>query len=221
MLDTRRHSLTRVATFVFFALVAGCSSSPPPETAAPPPASSIASGPAPIIAGGADSVGSLPGSADALFRYRFKQVDPPSDRFTYQDRDLNFYFKPSPDAIHFQIENRQDRPFEIDWERSSITDPWGKTEKIAHNATRWSDRFGTQGSTTVAGLQRYGDYAFPMSYLVDPAGSSEQLHRPVFPEDSGAPQYTDKEVSVTLMLRIEGQPRPYYFRFRAASIIPR
>ena len=71
------------------------------------------------------------------------------------------------------------------------------------------------------GLQRFGDYMFPMSYLVDPAGSNEQLHRPLFPEDTSAPQYTDKEVSVTLMIRIDGQPRSYGFRFRAVSVIPR
>jgi len=205
------------------ALVAGCSSSPPPESAQAPPAppSPIRTGPAPVVAGASDSVGSLPGSPDALYRYRFRQIDPSSDRFTYQDRDLNFYFKPTPDAIHFQIENRQDRPVEIEWDRSTITDPWGKSERMAHGITRWPDRFDTQPSTTILGLQRYGDYVFPMSYLIDPAGSVEQLHRPIFPEDSGAPQYVDHDVTVSLSMRIDGQSRPYSFTFRAASVIPR
>ena len=200
--------------------ISGCSSGPEPVIAAPPPVSSSA-GPIGVVAGASDSVGSIPGSADALFRYRFKQVEPPSDRFTFQDRELNFYFRPSPDALHFQIENRQDRPVEIDWARCQITDPWGKTEAVAHGNTRWHDRFGTQGPTTILGLQRFGDYLFPISYLVDPAGSTEQLHRPLFPEDTSAPQYTDKEVAVTLLIRIEGQPRTYHFRFRAVSVIPR
>jgi len=217
---TRRLPCHRLAVAGLLALVAGCSSGPEPQSAAPPPVSA-STGPSGIVTGAADSVGALPGSADALYRYRFRQVEPPSDRFTFQDRELNFYFKPSPDALHFQIENRQDRPIEIDWDRSLISDPWGKTEKIAHGSTRWADRFSTQAPTTVLGLQRFGDYMFPMSYLVDPAGRDEQLHRPLFPEDSSAPQYTDKEVAVTLLIRIEGQPRSYGFRFRAVSVIPR
>ena len=205
---------------IAFALAAGCSSTPPPEAVAPPPVPPSQVGPPPVIAG-VDTANVQPGSADALYRYRFRQIEPGSDRFTYQDRDVNFYFRPSPDAIHFQIENRQDRPIEIEWERSEITDPWGKVDKIAHASTRWADRFNTQSATTILGLQRYSDYAFPMLYLIDPAGSPEQLHRPLFPEDSSAPQYADRDVVVALQLRIEGQLRPYVFRFRAASIIPR
>ncbi len=202
------------------AALASCSAGPGIESAAPPPVPA-STGPSAIVSGAADSVGALPGSADALYRYRFRQVDPPSDRFTHQDRELNFYFRPSPDAIHFQIENRQDRPVEVDWDRSTITDPWGKTEGVAHKPTRWEDRFARQPNTTILGLDRFGDYVFPMSYLVDPAGSGEQLHRPLFPEDSSAPHYTDREVTVTLVMRVEGQPRSYSFRFRAASVIPR
>ena len=218
----------RGAHRIFFAALltalAGCSSSPPPESASPPPApprSLSAVGPAPVVAGAADSVGSLPGSPNALFRYRFRQVDPGSDKFTFQDRDLNFYFKPSPDAIHFNIENRQDRPVEIEWDRSQIVDAFGRSDKIAHATTRWADRFAPQSNTIIAGLQRYGDYAFPISYLVDPAGSADQLHRPVFAEDSSAPQYADRTVTVTLSMKIEGQSRPYAFTFRVESVIPR
>lgn len=197
-----------------------CASGPELQREAPP-AVSTSTGPSSIVSGASDSVAVIPGSADALYVYRFRQVEPPSDRFTFQDRDLNFYFRPSPDALHFQIENRQGRPVEIDWDRSTITDPWGKSEAVAHGTTRWSDRFITQAPTTILGLQRYGDYVFPMSYLVDPAGSGEQLHRPIFPEDSSAPQFTDREVSVTLVIRVEGTPRPYGFRFRVSSVIPR
>jgi len=209
---------------IFLTALAGCSSSPGPQSAAPPPAPTASSarvGPAPIVSGAADSVGSIPGSADALYRYRFRQVDPSSDKFTYQDRDINFYFKPSPDAIHFQLENRQDRTIEIEWDRSSITDPFGRNEKMAHATTRYSDRFATQPNTVIPGLQHYGDYVFPISYLVDPAGSSDQAHRPIFPEDSGAPQYADKQVTVVLSMRIQGESRPYSFTFRVDSVIPR
>ncbi len=173
------------------------------------------------MSGAADSVGSVPGSENALYRYRFRLTDPASDRFTFLDRDLSFYFKPSPDALHFQIENRQDRPVVIDWERSSIVDPWGATDKVAHTTTRWADRFGSQPVTTIPGLQRYSDYAFPLSYLVDPGSSDDQLHRPLFPEDSSAPQYSGREVVLTLSIRIEDRPRDYAFHVQAASVIPR
>ena len=202
--------------------VAGCSSSPSPQSPPPPPnAGSVSVGPAPVVSGAADSVGALPGSADALYTYRFRQIDPASDRFTFQDRDLNFYFKPSPDAIHFQIENRQNRPVMIEWDRSSITDPWGRTELMAHASTKYTDRFTTPTDTTIPGLQRYGDYVFPMSYLVDPGSSGDQLHRPLFPEGSSAPQYSDKQVTVALSLRMEGESRPYSFTFRVESVTPR
>jgi hypothetical protein len=207
----------------FGLIAAGCSSSPSPGSpqAPPQPGSSASLGPGTLVSGASDSVGAVPGSDQALYVYRFRQIDPSSDRFTFQDRDLSFYMKPTPDAIHFQIENRQDRPIVIDWERSSIIDPWGHSDKVAHQGTNWSDRFGTQSPTTVAGLQRFGDYVFPMSYLVDPGSSGEQLHKSLFPEDSSAPQYTDKTVSITLSIRVEDRPREYSFQFKAASVIPR
>src|SRR5689334_19929493 len=129
--------------------------------------------------------------------------------------------KPTPDAIHFQVENRQDRPVVIDWERCSIVDPWGHSDKIAHQSTTWSGRFDTQAPTTVPGLQRYGDYVFPISYLEDPGSSGSQLHRPLYPEDSSAPQYTDRTTRIVLMITVEDRPREYDFEFKAASVIPR
>jgi hypothetical protein len=175
-----------------------------------------------VVSGASDSVGALPGSDAALFRYRFKLVEPASDRFTFFDRDLSFYFKPSPDALHFQIENKQDRPVVIDWERCSIIDPLGRADKVAHQGTRWVERFGSQTPTTILGLQRYGDYVFPQSYLLDPGSSQDQLHRPLYPEDSSAPQYTDREVRLTLEIRgVEERPRDYLFRIKAVSVIPR
>ena len=213
---------------IVFALLltalAGCSSSPPAESLAPPPVAAAprpSVGPSQVVVGASDSVGALPGSPNALYRYRFRQIDPGSDRFTFQDRDLNFYFKPSPDAIHFNIENRQDRPIEIEWDKSQIVDAFGKSDKIAHASTRWTDRFATQPNTIIPGLQRYGDYVFPMTYLLDPAGSPDQLHKPVFAEDSSAPQYADRTVTVSLSMKIEGQSRPYAFTFRVESVIPR
>ena len=175
-----------------------------------------------VVVGASDSVGAIPGSPDALFRYRFRQIDPPSDRFTFQDRELSFYFKPTPDALHFQVENRQDRPVWIVWERSTFLDPNGVSGKIAHSSTRWDDRFKAQPDTQVPGLQRYtGDYLLPLDFLFDPAGSVEQPHRPLFPEDHRAPQYEDKIFGADLVFLVEERPRTYSFRFRVVSVITR
>lgn len=198
----------------------GCSTGPVPESAPQPPAPQT--GLERVVVGASDSVGAIPGSADALYYYRFRQIEPGSDRFTFQDRDLSFYFKPSPDALHFQVENRQDRPVWIVWERSTFISPNGGTSKLAHSTTRWDDRFKSQADTQIPGLQRYsGDYMLPLDYLFDPAGSAEQSHRPLFPEDKTAPQYTDRIFGVDLVFLIEERPRTYTFRFRVVSVIPR
>jgi hypothetical protein len=173
------------------------------------------------VSGADDSTAAAPGSATALYRYRFTQVLPSSERFTFQDRDLSFYFRPSPSALFFQVENRQDRPVWIEWDRSVFLDPREGTGQVAHSPTRWADRFNVQSPTQIAGLQRYSDYVLPMDYLVDPAGSDQQLHRPLLPEDTTAPQFSDKEFGVDLVFRIEDQPRTYSFRFKVASVIPR
>jgi hypothetical protein len=55
---------------------------------------------------------------------------------------------------------------------------------------------------------------------VDPGGSNRQLRRPQLPEDSTAPEYSDKEFGVDLVFRIENEPRTYSFRFKVASVIP-
>jgi len=173
------------------------------------------------VEGASDSVAAAPGSPTALYRYRFTQILPGSERFIFQDRDLSFYFRPAPDALYFQVENRQNRPVWIEWDRSIFHDPLEGNSQVAHATTRWADRFNVQASTQISGLQRYGDYVLPMDYLVDPAGSDQQLHRPLLPEDTTAPQYSDKEFGVDLVFRVEDQPRTYSFRFKVASVIPR
>lgn len=187
------------------------------ESAAPAPDEQLST----MVAGAGDSVESIPGSPGAPYIFRFRQIDPASDRFTFQDRDLSFHFKPTPDALHFQVENRQGRPVSIEWERSVFYDPHGASDKVAHATTRWEDRFQSQASTQIAGLQRYSDYLLPLGYLYDPAGSSQQLHRPLLPEDSTSPQYTDRVFGVDLAFMIEDRVRIYPFRFRVVSVIPR
>jgi hypothetical protein len=209
-----------VAISVLGVVLLGCASGPTPESPAPPPASD--SGLNRVVVGADDSVGAVPGSPDALYRFRFRQVDPPSDRFTFQDRELSFYFKPAPDALHFQVENRQDRPLWIQWDRATFHDPNGGSGKVAHSSTRWDDRFKVQPDTQIPGLQRYsGDYLLPLDYLFDPAGSNQQLHRPLFPEDRTAAQYVNAVFGVDLVFLVEDRPRTYSFRFRVASVIAR
>lgn len=186
----------------------------------PPPAPDP--GLARVVVGASDSVGAIPGSPDALYYFRFRQTNPGSDRFTFQDRDLSFYFKPTPDALFFQVENRQASPVWIVWDRSTFDDPAGGSSKIAHNTTRWDDRFKSQTDTQIPGLQRYsGDYLLPLDYLFDPGGKTEQTHRPLFPEDTRAPQYTDRSFGVDLVFLIEERPRTYTFRFQVVSVIKR
>lgn len=202
----------------------GCSPGPPPESP-PPPAASPAperdSGFSNIVSGSNDSVAAIPGAPDALYRFRFRQLEPPGERFTYQDRELSFYFKPSPTAVHFQVENRQGRPVWIEWDRSVFYPPVGSSGKIAHSTTRWEDRGRVQSPTQIAGLQRYGDYVLPLDYLLDPAGTNEQLHRPLFPEDQSAPQFEGTEFGMDLVFRIEDRYRTYRCRFRVDSVLPR
>src|SRR5688572_17117619 len=137
-----------------------------------------------MVAGSQDSAQSIPGSPNAPYIFRFRQIEPGGSGFTFQDRELSFYMNPGPQALYFQIENRQNRPVWIDWDRSTFYDPYGASDKVAHATTRWDDRFKSQPNTQISGLQRFGDYVFPMGYLYDPAGSPTQLHRPLLPEDS-------------------------------------
>jgi hypothetical protein len=200
----------------------GCSAGPAPESAAPPRADPSPGSPdLGIVSGSDDSVAAIPGSPDALYRFRFRQIEPGSERFTFQDRDLSFYFRPAPSALHFQVENRQARPVWIEWDRSVFYSPIGESGKVAHASTRWDDRFRVQTATQIPGLQRYGDYVIPMDYLLDPQGRDEQLHRPLIPEDQTAPQFEGKTFGVDLVFRIEDRLRPYPFRFRVESILPR
>lgn len=208
------------------ALLGGCSAgAPPPESVelAPRETSPSAATDAPerLVSGSSDSVSLRPGTPGALYRYRFRQIDPASERFQFQDRELSFYMRPTPAAVHFQVENRQDRPVTIDWDRSTFVDPFEREGPIAHATTTWRERHSSTAPTMIPGLQRYSDYVFPIEYLVDPGGSDEQLHRVLFPEDTGAPQYNDRIFGMNLVFMIEGQPRTYPFRFKVASILPR
>ena len=215
MADPFRRCVTPLAALAL--ALAGCAAStgeaPPPQASAPPPAGGY-------VVGASDTLESIPGSPNAPYVFRFRQIDPPSDRFTFQDRDLSFFFRPTPDALYFQVENRQNRQVAIEWERSSFYGPLGSSDKVAHGTTTWDNRFQSQAATQNAGLQRYGDWMVPLSYLLDPAGGV-QLHRPLIPEDSTSPQYTDRVFGVDLAFIVEDRPRVYSFRFKIASVIPR
>ncbi len=229
-----------VTSIVLALLIAGCSSPPAEPTAAggtPPPSQEPPAGgvnprtsglpPAGsdgytrIVAGAGDSTSALPGTPGAGYRYRFRMLQPAGDsKFAFQDRELSFYFKPSPASIYFQIENRQNRPVQIDWESSQFLAANGQFGKLAHSTTRWDDRFSYQPQTTINGLQRYGDYVFGVNSLVDPAGSDQQLHRAMLPEDQQAMQFTNRVFGMDLVVLIEGQPRTYTVRFKVDSVTP-
>ncbi len=198
--------------------VVGCSVSPPPEQVSLPPKP-----PPSVVEGAPDTAGTTIGSPNALYTYKFKQTEPGGD-FNYRDRDLSFYFRPTPTALYFRVENLQGRPVWIDWDRSQFLDANGRIGKVAHGTTRWSERYGTQARTQVPAQQQFSDYVFAMDDLVDPGstgGEDDQPHRPILPEDQSAPIYSGRSFGVDLEFLIEDRPRTYTFRFQVASVIPR
>jgi hypothetical protein len=222
------HNHHRVIGGAYFALVAfaisGCAASTGGVQGNPPasdlPAVDRETGYTGIVSGAADSAGWQSGSETAKYRYRFRQISPGSSSFTFRDRELSFYFRPSTDALHFQVENLTDRPIWIDWDRSTFFVPRAGSDRVAHGSTRWVDRNSALAPTQITGLQRYGDYVFPMSYLVDSGGREEQLHRRLLPEDDSAIHFNDAEFGVELVFNIDERPRNYTFRFKVASVLP-
>lgn len=222
-------SLPRVRYLAGLALVlgtaaglAGCGSAPSPESAPPPSQTPVKISP-PVITEAADSVASIPGSPDAQFIFRFRQAAPGGGAgFTHRDRDLSFFFRPTPSALFFQVENLQGRPVWIDWEHSQFVDTFERRGKIGHSTIRWKDRYTPQAQTQVPPQQRYSDYVFPLDYLLDPGADEDtQLRRPLLPEDASAVTYAGKVFGVDLVFLVENQPRTYSFRYEVASVIPR
>lgn len=210
---------------MLLALLAGCSAPSGPQPPVPPP-SEIDANPPQVIAGAADSVSSIPGSADAMYVYRFRQSEPGSSGFTFRDRELSFVFRPTPSALYFRVQNLTGRSITIDWDRSSFLDPNGRSGKVAHNTTRWQERFSPQAQSQIPPLSEYSDFTFPMDYLLDPGSDSSsepdaQPRRPLLAEDQSAVNNAGRTFGVDLALIIEGQPRTYSFRYQVASVIPR
>ncbi len=221
-----RTALLAVLAAVALASSTGCGSAPAVESASPPPAPSAKDRAVPnSVTTAADSVGAVPGSADAQFVYRFRQTEPASSSagtFSFRDRDLSFSFRPSPNALYFQVENLQGRAVQLDWDRSVFFDAHDRSGKVGHSTTRWRDRFAVQTYTQIPPQQRVSDYAFAIDDLLDPGASPDtQLRRPLLPEDASAPTYSGKTFGVDLVLLVENQPRTYSFRFQVQSVIPR
>ncbi len=219
----RSHTLS-VALIAVAAALVGCSALPPPEgTKAPPSQSSArAAVTSEVVSGAPDTAGAVPGSANALYVFRFKLTDPANSLFNFRDRDLSFYFRPSPSALYFRVENLQGHAVQIDWDHSLFYDVNGRAAKPAHGNTRWKDRFAPLAYTQIGGQQQFGDYVFPLDYLVDPGASADaQPHLPLVPEDASAPTFSGRSFGVDLVFLIEDRPRTYPFRFQIASVIPR
>jgi len=198
-------------------MLAGCASAPPAHTVAAPP---VVTAPPQGLPPGSVA-GMVTEAHEALFDIRFTMTLPSSAKFNFKDRDLSFYFRPTPEVLNMQVENLQNRPVWIDWDRSVFRDVVGRTYKVAHLTTRWQERYSVQAQTQIPALQRFADYMVPMDYLLDPAGLNQQLHRPVVPADASAPQYSGLDFGVDLVFLVEDQPRNYSFRFKVASVIPR
>jgi hypothetical protein len=202
---------------------AGCGSStseglaPPPRTTVPERSASTA------VSNAADSVGAIPGSPDAMFVYKFRMTGPPGgSAFAYRDRDVSFAFRPSPNALYFSVENLQGRPVQIDWDRSTFYDATGRSGKVGHSTTRWSDRYSPEAQSQVMPQQRYSDYVFARDDLLDPGGTPDtQLRRPLLTEDTSAPTYAGRSFGVDLVFVIENQPRTYPVRFQVQAVIPK
>jgi len=224
--DSRRPcaATTWARGWVLGLALAGCgggthgAAQPPPAPTLPP--AHAETGYTRIVAGAGDSVGSIPGAATATYAFRFKQTLPASDRFTFQDEFLSFYFRPTPSALYFQIQNRKNETVSVDWDRSQWIGPLGN-DKVAHASTRYQDRYGSQPTTQIVGLQQFSDYVIPISYLVDPAGDPRQLHRTLFAEDNGALQVVGREFGVDLAMVVQGRPTTYSFRFKVVTVVPR
>lgn len=209
-----------VAMLVLASALGSCSSSPPPAGAPAPPAAPAAT--SQLVMGAPDTVGFMTGSPTALYVFRFKQTEPASSLFNFRDRDLSFYFRPSSVALYFRVENLQGRPVQIDWDHCVFYDVNGRTSKPARGNTRWQDRFAPLVYTQIGGQQQFGDYMFPMDYLVDPGASSDaQPHLPIVADDASAPTFSGRSFGVDLVFLIEDRPRTYPFRFQIASVIPR
>jgi len=202
---------------------AGCGSSTSPGLA-PPPRTTVPERPASTaVSNAADSVGSIPGSPDAMFVYKFRMTGPPGgSAFAYRDRDVSFAFRPSPNALYFSVENLQGRPVQIDWDKSTFYDANGRSDKVGHSTTRFRDRYSPEALTQVMPQQRYSDYVFARDDLLDPGGTPDtQLRRPLLPEDTGASTYAGKSFGVDLVFIVENQPRTYPVRFVVQAVIPK
>jgi hypothetical protein len=202
---------------------AGCGASTTPGLA-PPPRTTVPDRPASTaVSNAADSVGAIPGSADAMFVYKFRMTGPPGgSAFAYRDRDVSFAFRPSPNALYFSVENLQGRPVQIDWDRSTFFDATGRSGKVGHSTTRWADRYSPEAQTQVMPQQRYSDYVFARDDLLDPGGTPDtQLRRPLLTEDTSAPTYAGRSFGVDLVFMIENQPRTYPVRFQVQAVIPK
>jgi hypothetical protein len=204
-----------IAMGLLASALSGCAGGPPPVSTSAP----ADLGPREKV-GAADSVAAAPGSANAKFRYRFRQTQPASSGFTFYDRDLSFYFRPAPDALHFQIQNKQDRSVWIDWDRTQFISPTGSTSGAAHATSTFKTRYGTQPQTQIRGLQSYSDYVLPLDYLLDTGTDQNQVHRPLLPEDDAAQSFSGREFGVDLVFVIDNQPRTYSFRFQVVSVLP-
>ncbi len=205
--------------------VSGCVSAPAPGSPPSPPISQTIPErhASTAVTSAADSVGAIPGSANAAFVYKFRMIEPSGGTgFSFRDRDLTFSFRPSPNALYFGVENVQGRPVQIDWDHSEFIEPTGRRVRVGHSTTRWRDRFISQPMSQVNPAQRYTDYVFSIDDLLDPGASPEtQLRRPLLPEDVTATTYSGKSFGVDLVFIVEGQPRTYVYRFQVASVIPR
>jgi hypothetical protein len=87
-------------------VLAGCASVPPPHTAAAP---HVAAAPPEGLPAGTVA-GTATDTHEALYDIRFTMTLPGSAKFNFRDRDLSFYFRPTPEVLTMQVENLQNRP---------------------------------------------------------------------------------------------------------------
>lgn len=143
-------------------------------------------------------------------------------KYRYEDDYIDIVWFVYPTQFNFELKNKTNHTFKINWDDVSYVDINGQTGRVMHAGIKYTDRHSSMAPTTIPRNAKISDIILPSDnvYFVSgeyggwrestliPSSYSSDAER-----NAGAPLYVGKKMLILMPIIIENVQNDYVFEF--------
>lgn len=146
------------------------------------------------------------------YKYDIKIIKPLGVKgFVYQDQFVKITFIPLSN-LTFILENKTAKTIEIDWQKVSFVDIYGRADRVMHEGVRYIERDKAIPPTVIPPTANIQDTIVPVGFVSYDSSRSESWEiRKLY--EGGMDKYVDKPFSLLFPIKIGAVTKSYFFTF--------